>query len=77
MCKKTHWWLFSTKHLLVELLRVTENDTLPFQGVYAYIHSMYARLQDGGAGENTAEFESICVHVVVAPPINSKPGLQL
>ena len=41
------------------------------------IHSLYSRLQDGGDGENTAEFASTSVHVVVAPPISSKPGLQL
>ena len=37
----------------------------------------YSRLQTGGCGENTAEFLSTAVHVVVAPPSNSKPGLQL
>ena len=37
----------------------------------------YSRLQDGGVGENAAEFTPICVHVVVASPINSKPESQL
>ena len=37
----------------------------------------YSRLQNGVCGENSAEFESSCVHVVVALPINSKPELQV
>ena len=40
--------------------------------VDSYIHSVHSRLQDGGAGLNTAEFASTWVHVVVALPINSK-----
>ena len=40
-----------------------------------FVH--YSRLQSGGCGENSAEFSSTAVHVVVAPPSNSKPGLQL
>ena len=40
--------------------------------VDSYIHSVDSRLQDGGAGLNTAEFASTWVHVVVALPINSK-----
>ncbi len=37
----------------------------------------YLRLQNGGAGENAAEFAFTSVHVVVAPPINSSPELQV
>ena len=37
----------------------------------------YSRLQTGGCGENSAEFSFTAVHVVVAPPSNSKPELQL
>ena len=37
----------------------------------------YLHLQDGGFGENAAELSSTCVHVVVAPPINSSPELQV
>ena len=42
-----------------------------------YVGLMHSRLQDGGDGENAAEFGSICEHVVVASPINSKPELQV
>ena len=46
--------------------------------LYSYIYAVYiSRLQIGGAGENSVEFVSICVHVVVASPINSKPESQL
>ena len=37
----------------------------------------YSRLHKGGAGVNTAEFVSTCVHVVVVTPTNSKPESQL
>ena len=43
----------------------------------SYIHSVDSRLQDGGAGLNTAEFASTRVHVVVTLPINSKPISQV
>ena len=37
----------------------------------------YSRLQTGGCGENSAEFASTSVHVVVTAPTNSKPESQL
>ena len=38
----------------------------------------YSRLHcGGGTAVNSAEFTSICVHIVVKFPISSKPVLQL
>ena len=39
--------------------------------------NQYSRLQNGDCGENAVKVAFICVHVVAATPINSKPESQL
>ena len=41
------------------------------------IFMQYLRLHTGGAGENSAEFASTCVHIAVELPTSSKLMLQL
>ena len=62
------WWPYlGSKTLIINI---------PLKTVLV-IFMQYSRLHTGDAGENAAEFTSICEHVTVAFPISSKPELQV
>ena len=64
-------WILASYALICILLWVK-----PFYYDTLIYEMQYLRLHTGGAGKN-AEFPSICVHVVVMFPFNSKPESQL